>query len=92
MLAITEIRKLSHTLVSPSLGKNITLIQAIEELFEDLRVGASLELDLATSNDNEEDIDKNVNLMFYRILQEQLNNVIKHARASHVWVELVFFR
>lgn len=87
VLAIEEIRKLSHSLVAPSLG-NITLIEAIEALFANIRLATSLKLELVNHNYNEEGIDKNINLMFYRIIQEQINNVIKHAGAKNVTVQL----
>jgi two-component system sensor histidine kinase UhpB len=81
VLAIEEIRKLSHSLVAPSLG-SITLIEAIEALFANIRMATSLELELVIQNFNEEGIDKNINLMFYRIIQEQINNVIKACRGK----------
>lgn len=87
VLAINEIRKLSHTLVAPSLGP-ITLIQAIEELFTDIRMTTSLHLEVFTCNYNEKEIENNVNLMFYRIIQEQINNVVKHSGAKNVVVKL----
>ncbi|HEX7904173.1 MAG TPA: PAS domain S-box protein [Chitinophagaceae bacterium] len=87
VLAINEIRKLSHTLVAPSLGP-VTLIQAIEELFADIRMTTSLHLEVFTCNYNEKEIDNNVSLMFYRIVQEQINNVVKHAKAKNVAVKL----
>jgi two-component system sensor histidine kinase UhpB len=86
-LAITEIRKLSHTLVAPSLG-DITLFHAIEELFTDIRTTTSLQLKFFGTNYNEKEIDKNINLMFYRIIQEQINNVVKHSGAKNVSVKL----
>jgi two-component system sensor histidine kinase UhpB len=37
---------------------------------------------------NEMDIDKNKELMFYRIVQEQMNNVTKYAKADKVIITL----
>ena len=86
-LAIEEIRKLSHTLVAPSLGE-ITLAQAIDELFADIRVATPLQVEVITGNYDEYTVDKNINLMLFRIIQEQLNNVIKHSKAKKVIVTL----
>jgi two-component system sensor histidine kinase UhpB len=86
-LAIEEIRKLSHTLVAPSLG-NITLIEAIRDLVSEIRLVTPLQLKLITGNFNEKVLNKNIKLMFYRIVQEQLHNILKHAQAKNAGIEL----
>lgn len=85
-IAIDEIRKLSHTLIAPSLGE-IALTDAITELITDFRLTASLEIRLITNNFNEALIEDNVGLMFYRIIQEQVNNIVKHAEATKAVIE-----
>ncbi len=69
-IAIDEIRKLSHTLIAPSLGE-ITLTDAIKELITDFRTTNSLDLKLITNNFNEEIIEDTMGLMFYRVIQER---------------------
>ena len=86
-LAIEEIRKLSHTLVAPSLS-SITLIESIKELVEEIRLVTPLQLTFTTGNFNEEVLNKNIKLMFYRIVQEQLHNILKHAHAKNAGIEL----
>jgi two-component system sensor histidine kinase UhpB len=86
-LAIEESRKLSHTLIAPSLGE-ITLIDAIRDLIGDIHFTTSLRLELNTGNFNEEGINKNIKLMFYRVVQEQINNIMKHSGAQHATIEL----
>jgi two-component system sensor histidine kinase UhpB len=81
MLAIEEIRKLSHTLVAPSLG-NITLTEAIKELIHEIRLVTSLQLNLRAEHYDEAILDKDIKLMFYRIVQEQVNNIVKHSGAD----------
>ena len=83
--AIEQIRQVSHALVAPSLGY-VTLIAAIEELIANIRFTKSLQVELKTKNFNEKTIDKNIKLMFYRIVQEQTNNIIKHARAKKAMI------
>jgi len=85
--AIEQIRQLSHSLVAPSLV-HITLIAAIKEIIANIRLTKSQEVELKIKNFNEEIIDKNIKLMFYRIVQEQTNNIIKHARAKNAIIEL----
>jgi len=86
--AIEEIRKLSHTLVAPSLG-DISLVEALEELADDTNLFNDLQVQLSVDEKyNENGIDKNKELILYRIAQEQLNNIIKYAKAKKVVIAL----
>lgn len=80
--AMKEIRKLSHSLVAPSLG-TIGLEEALQGLVEEADLSNNLQVQLLFDEKyNEQDIDKNKELMFYRIVQEQMNNIIKYAKAN----------
>jgi PAS domain S-box-containing protein len=70
--AINEIRKISKSLITPGL-REIGLIESIE-------------LDL--QNISEEQIRDRQKLTLFRIVQEQLNNIVKHARATRVLIRL----
>jgi two-component system sensor histidine kinase UhpB len=86
-LAIAEIRKLSQVLVAPSLG-DITLTQAIEQLILLIENTTSLKMTLDSGNFNEDALDRNVKLTLYRIVQEQINNILKHSRATSASIRL----
>ncbi len=86
--AIEEIRKLSHSLVAPSLG-DISLVEALQELADDTKLFNNLQVQLSVDERyHENGIDKNKELMLYRIVQEQLNNIIKYAKANKVVITL----
>ncbi len=86
--AMEEIRKLSHSLVVPSLGE-FGLKEALEGLVEDVNLPNNQQVQLLFDEKyNERDIDKNKELMIYRIVQEQLNNVIKYAAAKDVVITM----
>ena len=86
--AMEEIRKLSHSLVAPSLG-DIGLKEALQELVADANLLNDLQVQLLFDEKyNEKDIDKNMELMFYRIVQEQTNNITKYAKATEVVINL----
>ncbi|HUR11178.1 MAG TPA: PAS domain-containing protein [Flavitalea sp.] len=81
--AIEEIRSISRSLMPPTL-KDIGLIDSLAELIRSMQVTGKLEIELKTSGFNEEVLLDDMKLMTYRIVQEQLNNIMKHATASHV--------
>ncbi|HMG68419.1 MAG TPA: PAS domain-containing protein [Chitinophagaceae bacterium] len=85
--AIEEIRKLSKTLVTPSLG-DLGLIEALGELAEDINLNKEIQVNLVTDINPEKLIEKNMELMIYRIAQEQLNNIHKYATAQNVVITL----
>lgn len=84
--AIEEIRKLSKSLVSPSLG-NITLRQAIEDLVHEVNMTNEITMDLIYGVDPAIKIDDKKELMIYRIVQEQINNILKHSHATKADIE-----
>jgi signal transduction histidine kinase len=86
-LAMEEIRKLSQSLVAPSLG-GIGLDQALLKLTNNFPVSASLKLILDTRDYQGDINDENIKLTCYRITQVQLNNIVKHARAKNARIRL----
>ena len=86
--AMQDIRKLSHSLVAPSLGHD-GLKEALEDLVESVQQPHQLTVKLIIDEDYDAlQIDKNKELMLYRIVQEQLNNIIKYAKATEVTIRL----
>jgi two-component system sensor histidine kinase UhpB len=79
--AIEEIRKLSKSLVAPSLG-DIGLADALQELADEINLAGQFRVELINLLGNKDKIDKNMELMLYRIAQEQLNNIRKYAKAK----------
>jgi len=79
--AIEEIRKLSKSLVAPSLG-DIGLADALQELAEEINLANRLKVELVNGINEAHKIDKNMELVLYRIAQEQLNNIRKYAKAE----------
>ena len=84
--SINEIRVLSRQLVTPAI-QDTGFRSILDELF-----GHFLSLNLFDIRLNygiaEEDLDKGLQVTIYRIVQEQLNNIVKHANASKVVVEI----
>ena len=86
--AIEELRKLSHSLVAPSLSGH-SLEKVLKELVEDINSFHRLQIQLSIDERlNQIDIDKNKELMIYRILQEQLSNIIKYSHANEASISL----
>ena len=89
--AIDEIRSLSRSLVPPSLG-DIGLNEAILDLIENLNVAQKIHISLRTVGLTDVYLDNDLKLMVYRIIQEQLNNVLKHSRGKIAEITLAVVR
>jgi two-component system, NarL family, sensor histidine kinase UhpB len=86
--AINEIRKISKSLITPGL-REIGLIDSIEDIIEDIRFAKEdMQIELDLQNISEEEIEDRRKLTLFRIVQEQLNNIVKHAQAKRVLIRL----
>ena len=85
--AINEIRRLSKQLATPSLG-TLSIAESMSDLVESVqltkKVTVSLHIPSLCCNTIEEDLQ----LAVYRITQEHLTNILKHAKATHVSISL----
>ena len=86
-LAVDEIRTLSHTLVTPTLG-DTGLIDALQSLSRQFANAHGQEITLINHLDSAVAIDEQKELMLYRIAQEQISNINKHAKATVVTIVL----
>jgi PAS domain S-box-containing protein len=85
--AIEEIRKISKMLIAPSL-KELGLKESIEELIQGILVVKKMKIRFDTENLDEEDLTNDQKIAIYRIVQEQLNNILKYADASNVTIQI----
>ncbi|MGZ3849061.1 MAG: sensor histidine kinase [Flavisolibacter sp.] len=81
--SITEIRSLSQRLSSPSLG-NLRLKDSVTDLTDSFTLTNQISINLDCSKIEDLLIDYDLHLTIYRILQEHLTNILKHAGADKV--------
>lgn len=84
--AINEIRNISRDLSAPTLGPK-SLIEAISSLISSLETITPIKFKFDYS-DYHHELNKEIGLAIYRIIQEQINNTIKHAEATLVKITL----
>lgn len=87
LTAMNEIRKLSRSLVPPSLGE-ISLTDALNDMIEHLKVVHKIQFITHWNVTDEKLIDDKLKLTIYRIMQEQMNNILKHSNAGSVIISL----
>ena len=85
--AIEEIRRLSHNLVAPTLG-DIGLHSALLTLLEESKTTDSFNVQFEDEVKDFSLLGNKGELMLYRIVQEQLNNIRKHAQATMVQLKM----
>jgi len=84
--SIEELRRLSHQL-APSMGNSEKLKDRVQGLVENMNRGGLLDVEIAVEQIDGQ-IDEELQLAFYRILQEQFYNILKYAGASHVTIRI----
>ncbi len=88
--AINEIRNISRSLVPGSIG-DLGIIESIKDLVETVKATRKLSVEFYHEGDADKILDDKQKLMLFRIIQEQVNNVLKHAEARNLVIELVVY-
>ena len=80
---INEIRQLSRSLMDPTLG-DLGIVDSINDLIENINLTRKVHIKVDIAEEVENCLSKAQKLTVFRIMQESLNNVIKHAKATSV--------
>jgi PAS domain S-box-containing protein len=83
---IEEIRRISKTLSTPVMIMG--LFDSINILLDDLMTVHAIKIEFQENGIDEEDLDERLQLTIFRIVQEQLNNILKHANATCATINL----
>lgn len=82
-----QLRQLSHELRSPVLDQ-LGLLPALQFLAEGFQKRTGLKVTIHDSSAHEERFNRQIETALYRAVQEALNNVARHAHATHVEIRL----
>lgn len=85
---INEIRQLSQSLVPSTLG-DLGLIESIQDLCGPLIRTHAFNIEFHHRHFNENELPGNMKLMLFRVIQEQINNIVRHAYASQIVIRLL---
>ena len=83
---INEVRRISNDLL-PAVLIEFGLLTAVKNICEEISENSSLRIHLSSSGDFSK-LDNRISTYVFRIIQETLNNVVKHAQATIVYVNL----
>ena len=83
----TEVRKISHNMMPGVLSK-FGLRDAIEDLFDELEDTGQIRTDVSLICSSER-LAENMEITIYRVMQELINNTLKHAEATEIRCNLI---
>jgi PAS domain S-box-containing protein len=86
--SITAVRDLSYDL-RPSALDQLGLVRTVYQYCEDFSEKNSVDVDLYTAGMKDLKLDFDTEINLYRLIQESLNNIKKHAEAGKVVIRLV---
>lgn len=87
MNAINEIRKISRSLMPASIS-DLGLISSVNDLVDNINLSRQLHAEFKYDKNVEKRLKAKEKLMFFRIIQEQVNNSLKHSDASHLLINI----
>lgn len=83
-----DVRQMAYRF-HPSILDDLGLVKAVRRLVEDFSSRTGIRSDYV-HNDPVEALPDEITICIYRVVQESLSNVARHAQASHVEVEVIF--
>ncbi|MDP2723646.1 MAG: ATP-binding protein [Bacteroidales bacterium] len=86
-VTVSEIRNISNNLM-PSVLHEFGLVAALGKLAREITANGQLVVDFQSNFQEKEFIINRIQIYLYRIVQEALNNVIKHGDATEVVIRL----
>jgi signal transduction histidine kinase len=87
MTALTEIRNISQQMVIPQL-KNDSLQHSMQMLLDDTEACGRFNIEFESAGFAGSNLGEGKKITLYRILQEQIKNIIKHSKARRIKVLL----
>lgn len=81
-----DVRKISHNMM-PGLLTKLGFYEAVEDLFEHIDDSKTLNATCNITGDQER-LSENKEIMLYRIVQEMVNNTLKHAEARNIELQI----
>ncbi len=85
--ASVELRSISHNIMPATLSK-LGLVAALQNLIGKISGRSGLQISL-TAHELEGRIEETTEISIYRIILELINNIVKHAKADKVSIQLV---
>jgi hypothetical protein len=87
--SVKEIRTISHSMM-PNVLISAGLAKAVRNFVDSLASSGQLKIDLHISGLDQR-LDPAIETVIYRVMQEIVNNIIKHAKASNISIQLLRF-
>ena len=84
--AVGEVRRISHDMITITLSR-FGLAKALDDLCDTVRVTGRMDVELRTFG-LEQRMERSREIAVYRIVQEAISNVLKHAQATEMSVDV----
>ena len=84
-----DVRKISHNMM-PGLLTKLGLYEAVEDLFEQVSEMEGINARVMIEGEQAR-LNENTEIMLYRIIQEMVNNALKHAEAGNIRLDMEIF-
>ncbi len=85
--ASVEVRRIAHNMM-PEVLMKLGLVNAVKDLCDNISAGKLLTVSLEVHGMNKR-LNATTEIMLFRIIQELLNNIIKHAQATEAIIQFI---